>query len=181
MTDQSRESDQSDEGTMNDPQHDPGPQASRPDQQSHRPDPTQERWSGERTEQLPRADATQQLPTQDEGSRGPAADAPTDTPESVDTAVFGATTRGQEEATPAATSGTWPPPVPPRPTGPHAPAIVLGLICLAVAGIVMAQELGNLSVDWGDVGPLGFVAVGAVLVVLGAVGLVSSNRRSSHS
>ena len=52
---------------------------------------------------------------------------------------------------------------------------------LAVAGIVLAQELGNLTVDWGDVGPLGFVAVGAVLVVLGVVGLVTSNRRNARS
>ena len=82
-----------------------------------------------------------------------------------------------QTATPAA----WPPPVPPRPTGPHAPAVILGLVCLAVSGIVLAQELGNLTVNWGDVGPLGFVAVGAVLVVLGVVGLLSSHRRGSRS
>ncbi len=66
----------------------------------------------------------------------------------------------------------------PRPTGPHAPAITLGVICLAIAGLVLAQELGALSVDWGNVGPLGIVAAGLVLVVLGIVGLLSSRRSS---
>ena len=130
------------------------------------------------TEQLPRTDATQQLPVEDR----------TGTREPVETTVFGATTpqEGRPSGASAATesepaSGSWPPPVQPRPSGPHAPAILLGLVCLAVAGIVLAQELGNLTVDWGDVGPLGFVAVGAVLVVLGAVGLLGSNRRNARS
>jgi hypothetical protein len=69
------------------------------------------------------------------------------------------------------------PAVPERPTGPHAPAIVLGLVCLAVAVIVLAQEVGSLSVDWGDVGPLGIVATGAVLVLFGLIGLLSSRRK----
>lgn len=126
------------------------------------PDPTQEQWAEDRTEQLPRVDATQQLPTETDRTAAP------EEREPVDTTVFGA-------------AAAWPPPVPPRPTGPHAPAILLGLVCLAVAGIVLAEELGNLTVDWGDVGPLGFVAVGAVLVVLGAVGLISSNRRNART
>ena len=50
---------------------------------------------------------------------------------------------------------------------------MLGLVCLAVAAIVLAEELGSLSVDWGDVGPLGIVAAGAVLVLFGLVGLLS--------
>ena len=74
---------------------------------------------------------------------------------------------------------TWPPVVPERPSGPHAPAIVLGLVCLAVAGIVLAEELGHLRVDWGNIGPLGIVLVGAVLVLFGLAGLMSSRRRSS--
>lgn len=136
-------------------------------------------------------DPTQQLPVRD--------DAPTEAREPVDATVFGTATGelGQEAsaaapapvaapvtepvAPPVARAGAWPPPVPPRPTGPYVPAIILGLVALAVAGIVLAQELGNLTVDWADVGPLGFVAVGAVLVVLGVVGLVSSNRRNARS
>jgi hypothetical protein len=63
-----------------------------------------------------------------------------------------------------------------RPTGPHLPAILLGLACLVIAGLAIGQELGGFSVDWGNVGPLGIVAVGAVLVVFGLVGLFGSRR-----
>ncbi|HEY3534238.1 MAG TPA: hypothetical protein VGK60_01630 [Pedococcus sp.] len=66
-----------------------------------------------------------------------------------------------------------------RPRGPHLPAILLGLACLVIAGLVMAQELGHLRIDWGNVGPLGIVAAGAVLVVLGLVGLLTSRRRDA--
>jgi len=72
----------------------------------------------------------------------------------------------------------WPPALPERPSGPHAPAIVLGLVCLVVAGIIFAQELGGLTVDWGDVGPVGIILTGAVLVLFGLVGLLSSRRNS---
>jgi hypothetical protein len=89
-------------------------------------------------------------------------------------------TAEQPPAGDAMQPASWPPPVPPRPTGPHLPAILLGLVCLVVAGVVLAQELGNLTINWGDVGPLGFVAVGAVLVVLGIVGLAGSNRRNAR-
>ncbi|MEO5981380.1 MAG: hypothetical protein ABIQ13_03580 [Pedococcus sp.] len=175
-SDQTGKSDQNDEGSVNHPRYDPTPQ-------SERPDPTQELWSTERTEQLPPQDDV----------AGAAAQAHPQAREPVDTAVFGPSTPARESTptdfvpAPAAAAiqtanpAAWPPPVPPRPTGPHAPAVILGLVCLAVSGIVLAQELGNLTVNWGDVGPLGFVAVGAVLVVLGVVGLLSSHRRGSRS
>lgn len=85
----------------------------------------------------------------------------------------------QQPAHQAADEAPWPPTVPERPSGPHAPAIVLGLVCLAVAGIVLAQEVGSLNVDWGDIGPLGIVATGALLVLFGLAGLLSSRRKSS--
>ena len=44
---------------------------------------------------------------------------------------------------------------------------------------MLAQELGSLSVDWGDVGPLGIVAAGAVLVLFGLVGLLTSRRNQA--
>jgi hypothetical protein len=69
-------------------------------------------------------------------------------------------------------------PAPARPTGPHLPPILLGLACLLVAGLALAQELGGVSIDWADVGPLGIVALGALLVVFGLVGLTLSRRRA---
>ena len=146
------------------------------DPHGERPDPTQELWSDETSEQPRATDATQELAVDDATpatTTGPAA--PSDpTPASEPAA---ATTTEPATAQPAG----WPPPVPPRPTGPHLPAILLGLVCLVVAGVVLAQELGNLTIDWGNVGPLGFVAVGAVLVLLGIVGLAGSNRRNARS
>lgn len=65
---------------------------------------------------------------------------------------------------------------PDRVRGPHVAAVLLGLACLVIAGLVLGQELGDLSIDWGEVGPLGIVAAGAVLVVLGALGLAASRR-----
>ena len=81
-------------------------------------------------------------------------------------------------AAPPSDEHDWPPALPERPTGPHAPAIVLGLVCLVVAGIIFAQELGGLTVDWGDIGPVGIILTGAVLVLFGLVGLLTSRRNN---
>lgn len=69
---------------------------------------------------------------------------------------------------------------PRRPTGPHLPPVLLGIVCLAIAGLAIWQEVTDVQVDWGNVGPLGIVAIGALLVLLGLVGLLGSRRRS-HS
>ena len=151
------------------------------DPREDRPDLTQEIWPDATAEhRLTEAadtratavhassgtEATQQLPSRDAEQQP-------------------ATTAAARTTEPAAATqaSSWPPaaPTPPRPSGPHLPAVLLGLVCLAVAGVVLAQELGNLTIDWGDVGPLGFVAVGALLVVLGIIGLAGSNRRNARS
>lgn len=148
----------------------------RHDPQEERPDLTQELWPDATAEQRSATDTTQQLPTGDTSDSSDTVDMG-DTGASTDTSTY-----AQAQAADATrTAASWPPATPPRPTGPHLPAILLGLVCLVVAGVVLAQELGNLSIDWGNVGPLGFVAVGAVLVVLGVIGLAGSNRRNARS
>jgi hypothetical protein len=61
--------------------------------------------------------------------------------------------------------------------GPYVSTVVVGLLCLAVAGLVLAQELGGFTLDWGEIGPLGLVVAGGLLVVLGGIGLLASRRR----
>jgi hypothetical protein len=61
---------------------------------------------------------------------------------------------------------------PARPKGPNGSAVVLGLVAVIVAALVIATETMNLRVDWLALGPGAIVGIGALLVVLGAVGLV---------
>ena len=68
---------------------------------------------------------------------------------------------------------------PRRPSGPHLPPVLLGIVCLAIAGLAIWQEVTDVQVDWGNVGPLGIVAIGALLVLLGLVGLLGSRRHRS--
>ena len=65
---------------------------------------------------------------------------------------------------------------PARPGGPHWPAIVLGLVCVVIAALALGQGLGRFQVDWGNLGPLGIVAVGGVLVLVGLLGLLGRRR-----
>ncbi len=59
-----------------------------------------------------------------------------------------------------------------RPKGPNGAAVVLGLAALVIAGLIVANETMGLRVDWSRLGPGAIVAVGLLLVVLGAIGLV---------
>lgn len=63
-----------------------------------------------------------------------------------------------------------------RPRGPHLPAILLGIVCLAIAVLAVGQELGGFTVDWGSLGPFGIVLVGGVLVAIGLTGLLGNRR-----
>ena len=127
----------------------------------------------EPTEQLDTSDPTRAIDVEEEQPAEPVMD---------DAVTDQSTDRSTDHADadrPVGDTAPWPPPIPDRPSGPHAPAIVLGLVCLAVAVIVMAQEVGSLSVDWGDVGPVGIIATGAVLVLFGLVGLLTSRRKAN--
>src|SRR4029079_10428597 len=61
---------------------------------------------------------------------------------------------------------------PSRPHGPNAAPVVLGLVALALAALIILNETTNLRVDWSRLGPGAIVGIGALLVVLGAIGLV---------
>lgn len=61
-----------------------------------------------------------------------------------------------------------------RPSGPNTSAVLLGLTCLVLAGLGVAKETARFTVDWGAFGPGALIAAGALLLVLGAVGLVRS-------
>lgn len=75
--------------------------------------------------------------------------------------------------------GTTRSPVAPGPwlPGPAPFALVLGILGLVVAAGVLLADLTDLSVPWGDLGPWSVVAAGAVVVLVGAIGLRASSRR----
>ena len=59
-----------------------------------------------------------------------------------------------------------------RPKGPNASAVVLGLVALILGTLIIAKETMNLHINWSGLGPGAIVAIGFVLVVIGAIGLV---------
>lgn len=56
--------------------------------------------------------------------------------------------------------------------GPHAAAVVLGLVAMLFAGLVIARETMSWSVDWSRLAPGAIVGVGVVMVVIAVIGLV---------
>ena len=62
-------------------------------------------------------------------------------------------------------------------SGPAPFALVLGLLGLLVAGSVLVNELTDISLPWGDLGPWSVVAAGLVVLLVGAIGLRSSRNR----
>jgi hypothetical protein len=72
------------------------------------------------------------------------------------------------------------PPTQPEPqylSGPAPFALVLGLLGLLVAGSVLVNELTDITLPWGDLGPWSVVAAGLVVLLVGAIGLRSSRNR----
>jgi hypothetical protein len=61
---------------------------------------------------------------------------------------------------------------PARPKGPNASAIVVGLAALVFAGMIIARETLDWRIDWARIGPGAIVAIGAVMVAIGAIGLI---------
>ncbi len=63
-----------------------------------------------------------------------------------------------------------------RQAGPAPFAVALGVACLAVAGLALAADLGGTRFDLGAYGPVFAVGAGAVLIVLGLLGLRREHR-----
>lgn len=89
--------------------------------------------------------------------------------------------RGGDPAEPSraapagATRAPLPPAAPPR--GPHAPTVLLALICLAVAGLAIARQVvGYLGLPWTGSGPVIIIAAGVVLLAIGLLGIVRERR-----
>jgi hypothetical protein len=133
----------------------------------------------DRTEKVDTADHTERLDTSDATRAIGVEEQPTSGDLFGNPVVDRADDRPFTAAAHSTDERTAEPVLPPRPSGPHAPAIVLGLVCLAVAGIILAQELGDLTPDWGDIGPFGIIVTGAVLVLFGLVGLLTSRRNKT--
>ena len=63
-----------------------------------------------------------------------------------------------------------------RARGPHAASMVLGILCLLVAGLVIAREVNGFRVDWSVFGPGAIVGIGVLVLVLGVLGLARRER-----
>ncbi len=101
-------------------------------------------------------------------------------PTTVPPAATGARTATMTATAPA-TASSPAPPTPPEPTylsGPAPFALVLGLLGLLVAGSVLVNELTDITLPWGDLGPWSVVAAGLVVLLVGAIGLRSSRSRN---
>jgi hypothetical protein len=72
------------------------------------------------------------------------------------------------------TGGSTPPVAaePVRPSGPSWPTVALGIVCIVVAGMALTYQLVDITVDWSIATPVAVVGAGALLVLLGLVGLL---------
>lgn len=61
--------------------------------------------------------------------------------------------------------------------GPAPFALLLGILGLVTAGLVLLTELTDVSVPWNDLGPWTIVGGGAVVLLVGLIGLRSSRDR----
>ncbi|HET8601935.1 MAG TPA: hypothetical protein VFL99_16545 [Segeticoccus sp.] len=75
---------------------------------------------------------------------------------------------------------TWAEPPTERARGPHAPTILMALVCLAVAALAIARQVtGFVGLTWSGSGPAVIVGAGVVLLAVGALGLLR-DRREPH-
>jgi hypothetical protein len=60
--------------------------------------------------------------------------------------------------------------------GPNTGAIVLGVLCLVLAGLAIARETSGFRVDWTVFGRGAVVGVGVLVLLLGVLGLARRQR-----
>jgi hypothetical protein len=126
------------------------------------------------------AESTAARPTGEPTDTGRTETEPTDTgrteterteTERTETERIATDPAGQPDAAP--TAWGYPPQEsaaePPR--GPAIAPILLGVLVLATAAFALADQALDLSVDWGQVGPVGILLGGGVLVLLGLLGM----------
>ncbi|MGL5817095.1 MAG: hypothetical protein ACRCYR_06010 [Phycicoccus sp.] len=134
-----------------------------------------------RTEPAPPAtyrdtDMTEILPTRTEGLTGDTA-APVSEPTTA-TGHAGGDVPPNRPVEPAGPAGAAPAvPAPTYRTGPAPVALVVGLLGLVLAVSVLLTEVTDLGVPWDDVGPWSVVVAGAVILLVGTLGLRSSRSR----
>ena len=108
----------------------------------------------------------------------PTSEAPTSEPTAAGVAAWVTEpSPGPAGAPPEAAAAEAEPVQPTRPRGPHAPTVLLGLICLLLAALVVASQSADVTVDWALLGPGAIVGAGVVLVLLGLAGLLSRRER----
>ncbi len=66
---------------------------------------------------------------------------------------------------------------PDRPRGPSTGTVALGLVCLAVAALVITYQLHRFAWDWQLAGPAVVIGTGILLVLIGLLGLVRRRPR----
>jgi len=54
--------------------------------------------------------------------------------------------------------------------------MVLGLVCLVLAGLVIAREVNGFRVNWAVFGPGAIVGIGVLVLILGVLGLARRER-----
>ncbi|MGL5929811.1 MAG: hypothetical protein ACRCY8_12825 [Dermatophilaceae bacterium] len=133
-------------------------------------------------------DMTDILPVRPEGRAGDTASTtavpttgPTTAPAHDRTTVPPARQDGPADPVPAMPTTGTPTPATPTPptyrTGPAPVALVIGLLGLVLAASVLLTEVTDLGVPWDDVGPWSVVVAGAVVLLVGTLGLRSSRSR----
>lgn len=96
-------------------------------------------------------------------------------PESDDTASYGSptddTTAYGWRDEPAATTPVVHQPEQRWARGTSWATVAFGLVCMAVAGLALTFQLADVRVDWEIAGPATVIGLGALLVVVGVIGL----------